>query len=83
MVNTRANTFWSLENGEIQKLEVCLQIPFSKNSNHIEMSELVCAANQFTGFCIIGIFTEIFGKDIKPIQAFLSPLASVKSATHI
>ena len=34
------------------------------------MSELVCAANQLTGFCIIGVFTETFGTDIKPIQAF-------------
>ena len=55
------------------------------------MSELVCAANQLTGFCIIGVFTETFGTDIKPIQACswipqgkkLSPLPSVKSATHI
>ena len=83
MVNTRANTFWSLENGKIQKLEFCLQIPFSKNSNHIEMNELVCAANQFTGFCIIGVFTESFGTDIKLIQVFLGPLPSVNSVTHI
>ena len=40
MCNTRANTFWSLQNARIPKLVVCLELPISKNSYHIETSEI-------------------------------------------
>ena len=37
---------------------VCLETPFSKNSFHIEISELICIANQMTGFYMIQVLTE-------------------------
>ena len=37
---------------------VCSAIPFSKNSCHIETSQLICKANQLFGFYMIQVFTE-------------------------
>ena len=34
------------------------KISFSKNSYHIETSQLICLANQSTGFYMIRVFTE-------------------------
>ena len=36
---------------------VYLDIPFSKNSHHIETSQLMCNAYQLTGFYMIQVFT--------------------------
>ena len=41
-----------------QKLVVCSEIPFSKNSYHMETSQLICLANRMTGFYMIQVFTE-------------------------
>lgn len=31
---------------------VCLETPFSKNSYYTETNQLICKANQLTGFCL-------------------------------
>ena len=36
----------------------CLKIPLSKNSYHIETSQLNCPPNQLTAFYVIQDFTE-------------------------
>ena len=41
-----------------QQVKVCSEIPFSKNSYHIETSQLVCKTTQLTGFYMIQVFTE-------------------------
>ena len=37
---------------------VCSETPFSKNSFHIETSELICITNQMTAFYVIQVLTE-------------------------
>ena len=34
------------------------KIPFCKTSHHIETSQLICFANQLTGFYMTQVFTE-------------------------
>ena len=41
-----------------QKLVVCSEIPFSKNSYHTETSQLICFANEMIGFYMIQVLTE-------------------------
>ena len=39
-------------------INVCAEIPFSKNAHHTETSELICFANQLTGFYMTRVLTE-------------------------
>ena len=41
-----------------QKLVACSEIPLSKNSYHMETSQLICFANRLTGFYMIEVFTK-------------------------
>ena len=41
-----------------QKLVVCSKVSFSKNSYHMETSQVICFATRTTGFYIIQVFTE-------------------------
>ena len=53
----------------IIKIIVCLETPFSKNSNHIEISQMTCNANQLTGFYM----TRVLRKDVSeqtPVNLF-------------
>ena len=43
-----------------QNINVCSEIPFSKNLHHIETSKLTCNTNQTIGFYMMQIFTEKF-----------------------
>ena len=38
----------------------CLEIPFNKNEDSLETSQLSCIANHLTGFCIIRVLTQRF-----------------------
>ena len=44
----------------VSKTKICLEIPFSKNSYHVEPSPLICKANQLIGFYMIRAFTETY-----------------------
>ena len=89
MGNTRANTFWSLQNARIQKLVVCSEISFSKSSYHVETSELICVENQLTSFCMIRFFIEKFFQTyiksnfLCPSTSVLNCMGRVKSAERI
>ena len=52
--NWRANTFGLRR----QKIVVCSEMPFTKNSDHMETSQLICFANRLTGFYMIEVFTK-------------------------
>ena len=39
--------------------KVCLEIPFSKNLYHIEISHLISNANQLIGFYMKQVFAEM------------------------
>ena len=41
-----------------RKLVVCSEITFSKNTYHMETSQLICFANRMPGFYMIQVFTE-------------------------
>ena len=52
-------------------ITVCSEMPFSKNSYHIETSQLICKALQLTGFYIIRVFSEkCFRTDFKTVFVF-------------
>ena len=41
-------------------VNACLEMPFTKNVDHLETSQLFCITNHLTGFCIIRVLTERF-----------------------
>ena len=41
---------------------LCSEIPFSKNSYHIETSQAIIKANKFTGFYMIQVFTKRYSQ---------------------
>ena len=41
---------------------LCSDIPFSKNSYHIETSQAISKANKFTGFYMIQVFTKRYSQ---------------------
>ena len=41
-------------------VNVCLKIPFTKNVDSLETSQLFCIVDHLTGFCIIRVLTERF-----------------------
>ena len=43
-------------------LILCSEIPFSKNSYHIETSQAISKANKFTGFYMIQVFTKRYSQ---------------------
>ena len=64
-----------------QNINVCSEIPFSKNLYHIETSKLTCNTNQSIGFYMMQIFTEkFFQTDINTVSGKMSP---EKSPTKI
>ena len=48
---------WKIHVKEIMII-VYPEIPFSKNSHHIETSQLMCNTYQLTGFYMIRVFTD-------------------------
>ena len=51
---------------EFMTIIIYSEIPFNKNSYHIETSQLICKANELTGFYMTPVLTErSFRTDIK------------------
>ena len=78
------NVFKVKSNNNIQWkniITVCSEIPFSKNSYHIETSQLTCKALQLTGFYMIRVFSEkYFRRDFTTAFVFL-PLQRAHNLT--
>ena len=67
-ISNNSNTQWK------NIIIVCSEILFSKNSHHIESSQLTCEMLQLTGFYMIQVFSEsCFWTDYKNVFVF-SPL---------
>ena len=66
------NAFKVNNNNRIQwQKKICLEIPFSKKSYHIEISQLIWETLQLTGFYMMRVFSESwFRMDFKTAFAF-------------
>ena len=60
-------------------LILCSEIPFSKNSYHIETSQAISKANKLTGFYMIQVFTKRYSQTDCSILLKILYLASGSS----